>query len=273
MMLQTVVRAATENETMSRVGAAIESTSVDAASRTLNRALQMLLATVALIISLAVLLPASRALASCDPSMSLEVIRLINIERVKVGLPVVKENSRLMGLATLRAEEASRNFSHTRPNGAGWATIFAQWGVDADYRGENLAFGQTSARAVVQAWMDSPEHRANILDEAFDTAAVGIWKRNGMLYFCHLFMRAEEPTLPDGIERMVFAGRAVSAGHYAQVIDRDLKVRAAGSAHAEVLAVVDRGSALSVLEVRQGWARVETADGMQGWASVKYLMG
>ena len=93
-----------------------------------------------------------------------EVLRLVNKERNKVGLPPLKFANDLAASAYVRATELPTKFSHTRPNGSKCFTAMPQRG---HILGENLAGGQTSPQQVVQAWMDSETHRENILNPKY----------------------------------------------------------------------------------------------------------
>lgn len=53
--------------------------------------------------------------------------------------------------------------------------------------GENIAYGQSTAAAVMEAWMNSPGHKANILNESFSRLGVGLADNNGTLYWVQLF--------------------------------------------------------------------------------------
>lgn len=113
----------------------------------------------------AIVPPASSTEAFCQ-----EVWRLTNAEREKAGLPPLNYHSELQQLADTRAVEIdyySGHFSHTRPDGSEWHTVFGNGHTDYRAIGENIAFGQQTPAEVVQAWMDSPGHRANILNEDF----------------------------------------------------------------------------------------------------------
>lgn len=93
-----------------------------------------------------------------------EVLRLVNAERAKVGLQPLRYANDLAASALIRAREIPIKFSHTRPNGSKCFTAMPQIG---HILGENLAGGQTTPQKVVEAWMNSETHRANILNKQF----------------------------------------------------------------------------------------------------------
>ena len=104
-----------------------------------------------------------------------EVIRLTNIERVKAGLSPLQHHAGLQRAAMVRAEEITRKFSHTRPDGTDSSTALYENGVSCSC-GENIAAGQRTPEAVVRAWMNSPGHKAAILDPDATHIGVGVCK-------------------------------------------------------------------------------------------------
>ncbi|MYZ07481.1 CAP domain-containing protein [Streptomyces sp. SID2999] len=104
-----------------------------------------------------------------------EVLRLVNVERAKVGCTPVAANSALTGLAeAFSGDMAARDFfDHTDPDGATPWDRAAKAGITG-LGGENIARGQSDAAAVMEAWMNSPGHRANILNCDFKTLGVGV---------------------------------------------------------------------------------------------------
>lgn len=103
-----------------------------------------------------------------------EVLNLVNAERSRAGLGAVSWGSTCENAANIRATELKSIYSHTRPDGSAWSTacpIPASGGKS----GENLAAGASvpSPSTVVAAWMNSPEHRQNILDPDFKFLSVG----------------------------------------------------------------------------------------------------
>jgi uncharacterized protein YkwD len=120
----------------------------------------------------------------------LEILRLTNIERQKAGLKLLKYNTTLEDGAKIRSIEIITHFSHTRPDGTRFFTVF---GSDFLYRniGENLASGFRSPEQVVAAWMNSESHRANILNEKFEELSVAITKgEDGKNRWVQIFYRS-----------------------------------------------------------------------------------
>ena len=103
-----------------------------------------------------------------------EVVRLVNIERAKYGLNSLTGTTALNNAATVRAEETQILFSHTRPNGTSCFTVLQEFGISYNRAGENIAIGQRTPSQVVQEWMDSPGHKANILSSSYNKIGVGV---------------------------------------------------------------------------------------------------
>lgn len=102
-----------------------------------------------------------------------EVVRLVNVERAKEGLSPLTESAELNSAALVRANEAIEVWAHTRPDGRAWHTILKDRGISYKAAGENLANGQTTPSQVVEDWMNSPLHRANIMNSAYAKIGVG----------------------------------------------------------------------------------------------------
>ena len=98
-----------------------------------------------------------------------EVLRLVNIEREKIGASPLRFADDLASSAYIRARELPQKFSHTRPDGSRCFTAMPKRG---HVLGENLAGGHTSPQQVVEAWMKSEGHRANILNENYSELGV-----------------------------------------------------------------------------------------------------
>lgn len=119
--------------------------------------------------------PSSPVTVSEEAAAGAQVLQLVNQERAKVGCSPVAANSSLTALATgFSKDMAARGFfDHTDPDGVTpWDRASAA-GI-SDLGGENIARGQAGAAAVMEAWMDSPGHKANILNCDFKTLGVGV---------------------------------------------------------------------------------------------------
>ncbi|MFE9019334.1 CAP domain-containing protein [Streptomyces sp. NPDC007808] len=112
---------------------------------------------------------------SAEAAAAAEVLRLVNEERAQVGCSAVAANSSLADLAQEFSEDMAERgfFDHTDPDGASPWDRAAKAGV-TDLGGENIARGQADAAAVMEAWMNSPGHKANILNCDFKTLGVGV---------------------------------------------------------------------------------------------------
>lgn len=117
-----------------------------------------------------------------------QVIRLVNEERAKAGLAPVTEASDVSAAAGVRAREIPRSFAHVRPDGSNYSTALDQSGVRYMGSGENIAYGQRSPQEVMNGWMNSPGHRANILNGSYTKIGVGYYQNaNGVKYWVQLF--------------------------------------------------------------------------------------
>ncbi len=104
-----------------------------------------------------------------------EVIRLVNKERAEVGLPALKYDWELARVAKYKSRDMNNvgYFSHNSPTYGSPFTMMKDFGISYKSAGENIARGQASAEEVVNAWMNSPGHRENILNEDFTHIGVG----------------------------------------------------------------------------------------------------
>lgn len=119
-----------------------------------------------------------------------QVIRLVNEERASAGLAPLTESAAVSKAAAVRAKETTQSFSHTRPDGSGFSTVLKQNGISFTTAGENIAYGQRSPQEVMNTWMNSSGHRANILSSSYTTIGVGCYQgSNGTLYWTQLFTR------------------------------------------------------------------------------------
>ncbi len=125
-------------------------------------------------------------------SFETEVIRLINIERTNRGISALTTNWQLSRVARYKSQDMidKNYFAHQSPTYGSPFDMMEAFGLRFSAAGENIAYGQRSAREVVNAWMNSPGHRANILSRAFTQTGVGAAKKaNGTLYWTQMFMK------------------------------------------------------------------------------------
>lgn len=120
-------------------------------------------------------------------SVASEVVRLTNSARSQNGYAALVEDGALSEAAAVRAREIARSFSHTRPSGASFSSALSESGVSYLRAGENIASGQKSASEVVNAWMNSPGHRANILNSSYSRIGSASVNIDGTFYWVQLF--------------------------------------------------------------------------------------
>lgn len=119
---------------------------------------------------------------SYNSTYAAQVVKLVNEVRSSYGLTLLTIDNDLAEAAKIRAKEIVTNFSHTRPNGTTWDT------VSSKAYGENLGKGYNSnPERIVDAWMDSTGHRANILREDYTSIGVVAYNVEGTVYWVQLF--------------------------------------------------------------------------------------
>ncbi|NCE65070.1 hypothetical protein D1159_10910, partial [Pseudoflavonifractor sp. 524-17] len=131
--------------------------------------------------------------------LTAEVVRLVNEERAKAGLPALSTYDPLTQAAQLRATELPGLFSHTRPDGSDCFTALEAFNVQSYYTaGENIAAGSSTAAGTMNQWMNSPGHKANILNKNFTHIGVGYVKAPGGYghYWVQMFLGSN--SLPSG---------------------------------------------------------------------------
>lgn len=117
-----------------------------------------------------------------------EVIRLVNEIRVQNGLSALTYNWELSRVARYKSQDMvdNRYFSHTSPTYGTPFQMIRSFGLSYRSAGENIAYGQRTPQAVVNAWMNSSGHRANILSSSFTQIGVG-YVANGH-YWTQMFI-------------------------------------------------------------------------------------
>ncbi|MBR4152071.1 MAG: LysM peptidoglycan-binding domain-containing protein [Selenomonadaceae bacterium] len=118
------------------------------------------------------------------------VLALVNQEREKAGLKPLKMSEELRSIANLKARDMAENnyFSHTSPTYGTPFQMLQDFGVHYRAAGENIAAGQRTPEEVMNAWINSSGHRANILNANFDTLGVGVYSGGSYgIYWTQLF--------------------------------------------------------------------------------------
>ena len=117
-----------------------------------------------------------------------EVVRLVNVERSKNGLPPLTQDWELCRVARYKSQDMrDRNyFSHTSPTYGSPFQMMKSFGINYRTAGENIAKGYKTPAAVVNGWMNSSGHRANILNSSFTHIGVG-YVANGS-YWTQMFI-------------------------------------------------------------------------------------
>ena len=122
-------------------------------------------------------------------SIEREVARLVNIERQKAGLAPLTFSEEISKVARIKSQDmADKNyFSHTSPTYGDPFEMMRTFGIKYGYAGENIAKGYRSATSVMNGWMNSSGHRANILNRNFNKIGVGYVEANGTTYWTQMF--------------------------------------------------------------------------------------
>ncbi len=117
-----------------------------------------------------------------------EVIRLVNEIRTKNGLKALTYDWELGRVARYKSQDMHDNkyFSHTSPTYGSPFQMMKNFGIYYRSAGENIAKGQSSPQSVVNAWMNSSGHRANILNSSYTHIGVG-YVANGN-YWTQMFI-------------------------------------------------------------------------------------
>ena len=104
-----------------------------------------------------------------------QVVTLVNAERAKYGLAALTLDETLCGYARVKSQDMHDQgyFSHTSPTYGSPFDMMRAFGVSYRTAGENIAMGYATPAAVVEAWMNSEGHRANILSANYTTLGVG----------------------------------------------------------------------------------------------------
>ena len=126
-----------------------------------------------------------------DPEASAfeaEVVRLVNIRRAEYGLAGLESDWQLARVARYKSQDmaAKGYFSHNSPTYGSPFDMMKAFGLNYRFAGENIAMGQRTPAEVVNAWMNSAGHRANILNSAYRRIGVGFCPQGN--YWTQMFI-------------------------------------------------------------------------------------
>jgi len=109
------------------------------------------------------------------------VLRLVNVERARAGCGALRSNAILLTVARAHSRDmgVKRYFAHNSQDGRSPFDRMRAAGYRGNLMGENIAAGQPTAAAVMKSWMNSPGHRANILNCGFKVLGIGVAKVAG----------------------------------------------------------------------------------------------
>ena len=121
-------------------------------------------------------------------SFEAEVVRLVNDIRVENGLQPLKANWELSRVARYKSQDMLDKgyFSHTSPTYGSPFQMMKAFGISYRTAGENIAMGYSTPQAVVDGWMNSSGHRANILNASYNQIGVGYVSRGN--YWTQMFI-------------------------------------------------------------------------------------
>lgn len=115
-----------------------------------------------------------------------DVLDEINKQRLYHEIPILSLSDALGESAFLRAGELPRLFSHMRPSGG---ECFSAITVPYVFAGENISEGHFSPTDVVQAWMSSPQHKANILNPKYEQCGIASVEVDNIRYWCLMLIQ------------------------------------------------------------------------------------
>jgi uncharacterized YkwD family protein/spore coat assembly protein SafA len=126
-------------------------------------------------------------------TLETEVIRLVNVERARAGQSALTPNNEVSRVARIKSQDFVNNnyFSHNSPTYGTPFDMLRSFGITFTAAAENIASGQRTAAEVMNTWMNSSGHRANILSSTYNQIGVGVARdNNGNLFWTQMFIRS-----------------------------------------------------------------------------------
>jgi uncharacterized protein YkwD len=121
------------------------------------------------------------------------LVTLANVDRANAGARPLTVNDKLVAAAQAKANDMAQKsyFAHVSPNGSNSWSWFSRVGYSYSHAGENLAVGFVDAQGVETGWMNSPTHRANLMNGAFTEVGIataeGIYKGQKVIFVAQMF--------------------------------------------------------------------------------------
>lgn len=131
------------------------------------------------------------------------VAALVNKVRRDNGLSELKIFPLLSEAASVRARELSVSFAHTRPDGTRFLTVLDDYGIPWGSIAENAAFGQPTPESAITSWLNSENHRKNLLNPNFNYIGVGAYEVNGTYYWDQIFVQSSDPVNGAAVPRNI----------------------------------------------------------------------
>ncbi len=134
---------------------------------------------------------------TCKYDMAYKVLELLNEKRVAQGKGELVMDEDLLQAAMMRGAEITVSFSHTRPNGEECCSACSKMYA------ENIAYGYTSAAAVMNGWYTSPGHKENMMEESYQSIGIGCFSKDGILYWVQCFgiEEADKVSKPSNVKQ------------------------------------------------------------------------
>lgn len=137
--------------------------------------------------------PSTPSVPSDIRALETEVIRLVNAERAKAGRAALTENNEISNVARTKSQDFINNnyFAHNSPTYGTPFDMLKSFGITFTAAAENIASGQRTAAEVMNTWMNSSGHKANILNSTYNQIGVGVARDNkGNLFWTQMFIRS-----------------------------------------------------------------------------------
>lgn len=253
---------------------------------------------IGMFLAVAALVSGSAGIVSASDIVPQKIIDLANADRKAKGIQELEKNEKLSQAAAAKANDMMLNdyFSHTSPQGTTpWYWIEKE-NYDYNYAGENLAMDFTTAEKMNDAWMESPTHRANILNEKYKEIGVAVkeGKLNGHVTIVAVQMfgsgdknkieakeddkvtqKEEMPDRTDFIpalpiektvmKKIVFANPSITSPQENEILNKK-KISITGRANPKSqVTIFDDGQAVGEsFADENGWFRLEVKDISEG---------